>query len=167
MSWLNLFQNTNEMYDVFENAQRIAVSHVTTMMIEEVQDEIKSLGIGSGFGNSVYEPTGEFEEDAWVGDTINEATRNRISQFVEAQMGYDPMRISTIDSDNFIHGSFSEQDYRKYLPDTIFGGNSSPLWGGGWWTKPRDAWSKSIKQFEKKWGKWVKEGFAISGIYLS
>lgn len=162
----NLFQNTQEMYDTFEKAQRIAVAHVTTMMIEEVQSEIDAMGIGIGLLNKVYQPTGEFRE-AWVGDEVSQAIRDRVSQFVEAQMGYDPTMIKTVDPINFTHGSYDIKDTRDILPYLIFGGNSGDLFGQGFWTKERDAWTKATNRFQKSWGKWLRDGFALSGIYLS
>lgn len=163
---LNLFQNTNEMYNVFEKAQRIAVSYVTTKMIQEVQDEIDSMGIGIGLLNKVYQPTGEFRE-AWVGDDVSEAIRDRVSQFVEAQMGYDPSMIKTIDEETFTHANPWETNVPERLPDIIFHGEGHKHFGEGFWTQPRDAWAKSVSRFSKSWGKWLREGFAISGIYLS
>lgn len=164
----NLFQNTNEMYDIFEKAQRIAVAHVTTMMVEEIQKEIDSFGIGTVGFNKVYEGTGEFRE-AWIGDTPNETIRDRVSQFVEAQMGYDPSLITTVDPSNFIHGSnYSDENVPEILPYLIFGGHSGSLFGTDqWYQKPRDAWTKAESVFNKSWKKWLRDGFALSGIYLS
>lgn len=165
------FQNTSEMISVFEKPMRIAISHVITKMIEEVQNEIDSFGVGTVGFNSVYEGTGEFRE-AWTG-TVTPSMIERMydvaisSVTAIGEMGYDSSLIKTSDEANFIHGSrYSNKDAKELLPYIIFEGKAGDFFGNGFWTKERDAWDKSCKRFEKSFSKWLKEGFAISGISI-
>ena len=38
------------------------------------------------------------------------------------------------------------------------------LFGEGYWTKNRDAWSPTIVRMNRSFGKWIVEGFAMSGF---
>lgn len=155
------FKNLSELNLTIDHAQKLAVDYVTNKMVEEIKYIIPHMGIGIGLLNKVYNPTGEFTE-AWISEMAS-----RTSGYVSGTMRYDGNLISTVDKDNFIHGSnYSGVDIKEALPYIIFGGESGDLFGEGFWTNPRDAWTEMINITDKKFNSWIKEGFKLSGLNL-
>ncbi|MEG1353714.1 MAG: hypothetical protein RR255_00330 [Bacilli bacterium] len=155
------FKNLLELNLIADHAQKLAIDYVTDKMVEEIKYIIPHMGIGIGLLNKVYNPTGEFAE-AWTNEMAL-----RTADYVNGVMRYDGNLISTVDETNFIHGSYySGVDVKEALPYIIFGGKSGKLFGDGFWTEPRNAWSEMIKNTDKNFNKWIKEGFKLSGLDL-
>lgn len=152
-----LFRNLQEFYAVIRKNTIIAIDYVTEKMLEELNLQMVSKKIG--LHNSVYQNTGEFYS-AWKSEMAT-----RVGQYFMASVRYDGDSLS-LDPDNFIHGSnfYDVDDVRDILPYLIFGGNSGDLFGEGYWTKNRDAWSPTITRMNRSFGKWIVEGFAMSGF---
>lgn len=116
----------------------------------------------SAYDPSIYERTGEFKE-AWDYETQTK------SSSVESTFEYKPDMMA-VDNAMWQHGSqITTQDWwldsREYLAELIYEGNSSMLWGGGDWTKKRDAWQKLIDDVgDVKFYKWFETGLRKAGL---
>lgn len=150
---MDFLQAPNDILNAVENAIDVVVDKI----IDVMKNEIDNQGIGKG-ENVVYNPTGEFRE-SWVA-----MTKRRLGLVVDGGMTYEP-NLMSLDAENFVHGSkiYDPNDARPFLDDIIFDGNSSDLWGGGWWTAPRDAWSEMEKYVDANIDKWFDDAMAIQG----
>ena len=149
---LELF--TTDIYVAIENAIDIVVDKIIKVM----QDEIDAQKIGIASNNEVYNPTGQFKQ-SWI-----PIVKQRLGLIVEGGMEYEPNMMTSIPN-IFQHGSNipTENDSREYLDDILFEGNSSNLWGGGWWTTPRDAWSEMEKYVDANIDKWFDDAMLLQG----
>ncbi len=149
---LELF--TTDIYVAIENAIDIVVDKVIKVM----QDEIDAQKIGIASNNEVYNPTGQFKQ-SWI-----PMVKQRLGLIIEGGMEYEPNMMTSIPN-IFQHGSNipTENDSREYLDDILFEGNSSNLWGGGWWTTPRDAWSEMEKYVDANIDKWFDDAMLLQG----
>lgn len=149
---LELF--TTDIYVAIENAIDIVVDKIIKVM----QAEIDAQKIGIASNNEVYNPTGQFKQ-SWI-----PMVKQRLGLVVEGGMEYEPNMMSSVPN-IFQHGSNipTENDSREYLDDILFEGNSSNLWGGGWWTTPRDAWSKMEKYVDANIDKWFDDAMSLQG----
>lgn len=149
---LELF--TTDIYVAIENAIDIVVDKIIKVM----QAEIDAQKIGIASNNEVYNPTGQFKQ-SWI-----PMVKQRLGLVVEGGMEYEPNMMSSVPN-IFQHGSNipTENDSREYLDDILFEGNSSNLWGGGWWTTPRDAWSKMEKHVDANIDKWFDDAMSLQG----
>ena len=149
---LELF--TTDIYVAIENAIDIVVDKI----IRAMQDEIDAQKIGIASNNEVYNPTGQFKQ-SWI-----PMVKRRLGLIVEGGMEYEPNMMTSIPN-IFQHGSNipTENDSREYLDDILFEGNSSSLWGGGWWTTPRDAWSEMEKYVDANIDRWFDDAMLLQG----
>lgn len=149
---LELF--TADIYVAIENAIDIVVDKIIKVM----QAEIDAQKIGIASNNEVYNPTGQFKQ-SWI-----PMVKQRLGLIVEGGMEYEPNMMSSVPN-IFQHGSNipTENDSREYLDDILFEGNSSNLWGGGWWTTPRDAWSEMEKYVDANIDKWFDDAMSLQG----
>ena len=149
---LELF--TIDIYVAIENAIDIVVDKIIKVM----QAEIDAQKIGIASNNEVYNPTGQFKQ-SWI-----PMVKQRLGLIVEGGMEYEPNMMSSVPN-IFQHGSNipTENDSREYLDDILFEGNSSNLWGGGWWTTPRDAWSEMEKYVDANIDKWFDDAMSLQG----
>lgn len=158
------FQNTKEMENIFSQIARDAINDITREMKNRIQEEIDKKEIGTGKGE-IYQPTGEFRE-AW----IDEVPKRISSSEYQGEMHYEPYMIRTISPENFIHSSsiVGWEDYPvpEFLPNIIFEGDSGKLFGNGFWTQKRDAWTPMISSMEKSFAKLMRDSFAKKGIKL-
>ena len=145
---------TTDIYVAIENAIDVVVDKIIKVM----QDEIDAQKIGIASNNEVYNPTGQFKQ-SWI-----PMVKQRLGLVVEGGMEYEPNIMSSVPS-IFQHGSNipTENDSREYLDDILFEGNSSNLWGGGWWTTPRDAWSEMEKYVDANIDKWFDDAMSLQG----
>ena len=149
---LELF--TTDIYVAIENAIDIIVDKIIRVM----QDKIDAQKIGIASNNEVYNPTGQFRQ-SWI-----PMVKQRLGLIVEGGMKYEP-NMMTSSPNIFQHGSNipTENDSREYLDDILFEGNSSNLWGGGWWTNPRDAWSEMEKYVDANIDRWFDDAMSLQG----
>lgn len=155
------FRNLNELIMLIDKPTIVAIEYVTDKIIEELQMQISSKGIGLG-NNSFYTSTGEFY-DAWKAEIAT-----RIGNYFQSVV-YFASDTLTNKPDEFIHGSnyYGDSDVRDMMPYIIFGGNSGDLFGNGFWQSARDAWSPTISRLNRSFNKWIIEGFKISGLTIS
>lgn len=153
-----LFKNLSEFYACIHNPTVIAVDYVVDKIMDELEIQMvnKRIGLNS---NSFYTPTGDFYR-AWKSEITT-----RVGQYFTNKVKFDGDSM-TLDPNNFIHGSnyYDVNDVRDIMPDIIFGGQSGDLFGEGFWTHGRDAWSPTISRINKSFGKWIIEGFKYAGF---
>lgn len=155
-----MFSNTKEMEQVFSVAMKSTIDNITEFMEHEIKDEINNEQIGKN--GVMYESTGEFH-DAWK-STKAVGYNNDFT----GKMEYDPDMIHTIDPENFIHGSneFKVNDVSEFLPNIIFEGKAGKLFGQGFWTEPRDAWTPMLKTTDRNFAKLLKQNLRQYGIKI-
>ena len=152
------FHNLSELAVIMEAPSKIAIEYVTDKIIDELNIQIATQKIGLN-SNSFYEPTGEFYS-AWKSE-IN----SRLGEYMSGQVGFDYSTLS-LDMDNFTHGSNYGGDVREFMPDIIFGGRSGGLFGEGFWTQERDAWTPTVEKINASFSMWLREGFAKAGFSI-
>jgi len=162
------FENITQLQMLIGNDLNRAVDYVVDKIVEEMQLQIQKYKIGTN-NNAIYESTGEFF-DAW-----RKNASNVVMGYATGEMVYDTSNMSLSNEmgsypDNFIHGSNVAgqiTDKRLELPDLIFQGLSGNIFGNGFWTKKRDAYTDTMKTLDWKFNKWLKEGMALSGFTLA
>lgn len=150
-------RNPAEVYAIYNESVHNAVQYV----FEQVMVNYKKLIMDIVYSHDPegYERTFEFLE-SWETSTkktdkgaVGELRQN--SSF----MSYNP--------ENFQHGSYytSYGDVSDQLAGIIYGGLSGQLFGEGFWTSPRDAWSPLINELKGgKLKEWFIEGMQRQGI---
>lgn len=105
-----------------------------------------------------YQRTGQFKE-AW--DTNVKSLRN----YIEGEFKYDP-RIMEVNPSLGQHASVITGDpSTSYLADIIYEGLSGHIFGTGYWTQKRDAWSALDKWLSNsKFRQIFEEGMTKAGI---
>lgn len=154
------FKNLQEFYQIMFDPTEMAIDYVCDKILTEL--EIQMVNQGIGMGGVVYEPTGEFYE-AW-----RQGVTQRVGKYIQSNIVYDSDVVHS-DPDNFIHGSnywSGGTDVSEILPDLIFGGTSGELFGTGFWTDKRDAFTPTMKRLNKSFNKWLKEGFKQAGFSI-
>lgn len=155
------FSNLEEFYKVIFDPTQEAIEYVCDKILTELNLQIAQKGIG--MGGSVYDPTGEFYE-AW-----QQGITERVGKHIQTIVGYEADTVHSY-PDDFIHGSnywSGGTDVSDILPDLIFGGKSGDLFGEGFWTDERDAWTPTMNRIEKSFNKWLKEGFKQAGFSIA
>lgn len=152
------FKNLDELYDLFRDPAEQVIDYICAKIIDEININLVQQGIG--LRGNFYEPTGQFYE-AW-----KQGITENVGKLIRGSVGYDSDGMMCV-PDAFIHGSnywSGGDDVRDILPDLIFGGKSGGIFGQGFWTDERDAWSPTIAKIDASFDKWVKEGFRQAGV---
>lgn len=156
------FRNLNELINLFTNPTTVAIDYVTNKIIEELQMQMVDMKIGLN-NNSFYNPTGEFY-DAW-----KQGIASNLNDVFSSDIHYDSSDM-TSDPNNWTHGSnywSSGDDVRDMMPYIIFGGHSGDIFGQGFWTQKRDAFTPTMQRVSRSFNKWMIKGFKLSGISLT
>lgn len=155
------FRNLEEFIMQMIDPTELAIDYVCDKILDELNIQMVSKGIGT-HSNQFYDNTGEFYE-AW-----KQGLNQRIGNFIKGSVYYDENEVHANPS-TFTHGSYfwsGGDDVSDILPDLIFGGKSGDIFGTGFWTDERDAWTPTINRLNKSFGKWLKEGFKKSGFII-
>ena len=154
---MGMFKNLNEFYVLINSCTTRTIAYVVDKIFDELNVQMINKRIG--LHDSYYQPTGDFYS-AWKADVAS-----RVGEFFQTSIRFDGDSM-TLDPDNFVHGSryYETEDVRDMMPYLIFGGNSGGLFGDGYWTKNRDAWSRTISRIDRSFNKWIVEGFKINGF---
>ena len=154
---LATFKNLSEFYNLIDKATIKTIDYVTDRLVSELNANMIEKGIG--LHDSFYSQTGDFYT-AWKTEIAS-----RVGEYFSSSLRFDgdSMRL---DPDNFTHGSnyYDINDVRDIMPYIIFGGMAGDLFGAGYWTRKRDAWSPTMSRMDRSFGKWLKEGFAQNGF---
>ena len=154
------FKNLEEFYAIIGNPTNKAIDYVVDKILTELNLQMVNKKIGLN-ENAFYSPTGEFY-NAWRADITT-----RVGQYFKTSVSFHGDELS-VDPDNFVHGSnfYGIDDVRDIMPYIIFGGNSGDLFGKGFWTKRRDAWSPTISRLNRSFSRWIVEGFSSAGFQV-
>lgn len=158
-------KNDQQLRSLMKPGFRSAIQYVLDKIGDENQLAIMQEIYYAGAGPSDYEQTGEFGR-AW--DTAIHTTAN-IGHDAEGQFFYAPSKITTVNGELGQHASVvTGQDSREYLAEIIYEGMAGDIYGQGFWTKKRDAWSVLIKRIGKRNMKqWMKEGLEYAGFNVT
>jgi len=156
------FRNLDEFLKIISDPTEHAINYICDKILTELEVQMVSQGIGTR-SNSFYQNTGEFY-NAW-----KQGITENVRGYIKNKVYYDPSEVHS-DPSNFVHGSYywsGGDDVSDILPDLIFGGKSGGLFGEGFWTDERDAWSPTMSRLNKSFGKWLKEGFYEAGFSIT
>lgn len=154
------FRNLHEFYKLMVEPTNTAIDYVCDKILTELEVQLVNQGIGTH--DSFYENTGEFYE-AWKQSLVQ-----RVGDYISSKVYYDENEVTAV-PERFTHGSFywtGGDDVSNILPDLIFGGKSGDLFGTGYWTDKRDAWTPTMNRLDRSFNKWIKEGFKKGGFNI-
>ena len=143
---------------------RIIVETILENIQEVNKDTIDKIVYGAGTPNE-YHRTGQFADLAWD-NRINHSTLYEIEgEFYYKPDGMTDIHPSLRDSQQY--GS-AGQDERAYLAEIIYEGVAGHIFGEGFWTKSRDAWSELVKIVgSDKMRKWIIKGANKARLTIS
>lgn len=151
-----MINNQSELDKAIALQVSIALGYAIDKLLDELKGNIDRIVYGAGSPN-YYERTMEFEK-SW--ETSKPVIKGK---FAEAELFQNPMSMS-LDRDNYTHGSNypKANDVREGLADIIFNGESGLLFGEGFWTQARDAWTPTVECLDNgKFMAWFNEGMRL------
>lgn len=135
--------------------------NIKTKNKEKIQEIVYNAG-----SPSMYNRTGEFLE-SWGGETY------QTGEGAEAMFEYQPDKLSlgSADPGDASYGQHvsvvTGADVRNALAYIIFKSGAYPLWGGGYWSSPRDAWQALLQIVGgADMRKWVEAGAKKAGLKI-
>ena len=152
-------QITNEaqLVSIFVPKLKEAVNYVVQKIWNENRELVRLI-VYESYQPSMYERTGEFKE-AW------DTSVKRVGNYIEGEFKYDP-RIMEVNPFLGQHASvITGEPSTTYLADIIYQGLSGHIFGTGYWTQKRDAWSALDKWLSNTtFRKIFEEGMTKAGI---
>ena len=114
-----------------------------------------------------YQRTYEFRDDAWDG-RITDVSKDTVT----GEFEYLPNRITTVEPG--VHASiFSDygelDDIRPYLAEIIYEGLAGHIFGTGFWTNGRDAWTELLRIAKVDGSlmrRWITAGARKAGLLI-
>lgn len=158
------FDNDQQLNNIFHEIAKKVVENVSEKIVEEVKrqiDENVYIHGRSFYARGSGRPTYEFRE-SWKHEI--EDSGSTIQGIIKQNY-----QMMSLDAENFIHGSmfYKDEDVREYLAAIINEGSAGPIFGYGFWTRPRPFWDEAMKIFENGTiDKWIKQEFKNYGIDL-
>ena len=135
-------------------------------LIEQLVYEASGAGYTGGASaysnnpdvDAYYKRTGEFKE-AW------ETSAKTVGDIAEGSFNYAPETL-TVNYDEWQHGSKVDREpMTTYLADIIYNGTAGDIFGEGYWTKKRDAWSVLEKWLSvAKFREIYEDGMSKAGL---
>ena len=120
-------------------------------------DLINSVVYGAGYPTE-YHRTGQFADLAWDATV----TKNTLYE-TEGEFKYNPEGM-TDPHESVVDGT----DMREYLTEIIYEGVAGHIFGEGFWTKPRDAWTKLVEIVGSDTMKnWIDQGARKARLAIS
>lgn len=171
---MTIFQDENSIKKFLQPKIEIIVNEILAGIEEWNKKEIERNVYNKGTP-SYYERTEpEFNfESAW-GGKIKESNLN----FVEGEFEYKPDNMSLgyeIDGQHSAvypskkYGTDAGFDIRPYLAEIIYEGLAGDVFGHGFWTEKRDAWSALLKIAKvdgPKMKTWINKGARKAGLKI-
>lgn len=162
-------KNDRELIQIFKPMLKEAVEYVLDKVLEANEDKILEKVYGAG-EPEVYDRSYEFLK-AWD-KAVH--TASHLGHDVEGSFYYNPssMTVGSTSPDAYdfaqhigVGGEYMGRDAREYLADIIYQGMAGDLFGRGYWTKRRDAFSALVKYVGKeRFDKWMMDGFRKAGV---
>ena len=149
---------SNDIYSglVFKSA--IALDYAMEKLLEQLKINIEKIVYGAGSPN-YYERTMEFL-NSW--ETSKPIIKGNI---VESELFQNTFAMQS-DPDNFTHGSYwyTNNDVREFMAEIIFEGLSGPMFGTGFWSVARDAWTPTLIHLENgDFDRWFADAMRMQG----
>lgn len=139
---------------------RIIVETILEKITKENEELINEIVYGAAPSGSPkeYHRTGQFADLAWAHDITKDTTYE-----IDGEFKYNPDGM--YDS----HPSVvSGEDMREYLAEIIYNGVAGHIFGTGFWTEKRDAWTALIKVVgSNTMRSWIKEGANKAQLKIS
>lgn len=151
-------RNDIELRAMLMPALKEAVDYVVQKILEENEKIIEEVIYSSPSSTNWYQRTGQFKE-AWKADA------KTVGNVAEGTFEYDPSKLTTNYKD-WQHGSKVDQEpMTTYLADIIYNGTAGDIFGEGYWTKKRDAWSVLEKWLSvAKFREIYEDGMSKAGL---
>lgn len=172
---INQALNDDELKQVLKPALKTAVEYLLNHISEENQYAIMhEVYYGAVGEEGWYNRTGEFanawEKQVHTGRNLNHTVEGRF-YYSPNLMKYNPSQgqhgTPTGAPESEIPNLGYQQDIRPYLAEIIYQGLSGRVFGDGYWTKKRDAWSLLEKRLGKNVLKKIfKEGLESAGLQI-
>lgn len=136
---------------------RIIVETILEKITKENEELINEIVYGAGTPDE-YHRTGQFADLAWAHDITKETTYE-----IDGEFKYNPEGMYDT------HPSIvSGEDIREYLAEIIYNGVAGHIFGTGFWTEKRDAWTALIKVVgSNTMRNWIKEGANKAQLKIS
>ena len=131
------------------------VNELVDEILKEIQDSMirEVYSPWSPTYQRLFDNGGLFDSYIKIGA---QGSSNIAGYTVEGKVDQDPMRMIN-DPAHFVHGSFNYEtdDVRSFLTELVVEGKSGPMFGDGFWTRPRDFYQPVIDwldngNFDKK-----------------
>ena len=136
----------------------IALDYAMERLLMELQENIEKIVYGAG-DPGYYVRTMQFLT-SW--ETSKPIIKGNI---IESDLFQNKFAMQS-DPDNFIHGSnfFRQNDVTAFMADIIFEGLSGPMFGDGFWTVARDAWTPTLIHLENgDFDRWFADAMRMQG----
>lgn len=148
----NLMEVKQFLQPKLETIVETVLEHIKQENISKINEIIYSVNTPAPEG---YERTYEFRDNAWS-DTITDSSLDEI----EGEFKYDPSHMVDIhESKGMSKYGAAGLDEREYLADIIYNGVAGHIFGTGFWTEKRDAWTALIKVVGSDTMKqWIEDG---------
>ena len=142
---------------------RIIVETILEKITKENKDLINEIVYGAGTPDE-YQRTTQFADFAWAHDITKDTTYE-----IDGEFKYNPEGMDDIHPSQAKYGSKSPgQDERAYLAEIIYNGVAGHIFGTGFWTEKRDAWTALIKVVGSNTMKsWINDGANKAHLKIS
>lgn len=136
---------------------RIIVETILEKITKENEELINEIVYGAGIPEE-YNRTGQFADLAWAHDITKDTTYEIDGEFKYNSDGMYDTHPSVV----------SGEDMREYLAEIIYNGVAGHIFGTGFWTEKRDAWTALIKVVgSDTMRSWIKEGANKAQLKIS
>lgn len=150
-------RNPTQLNNVFVPKLKQAVDYVVQKIWNENRELVRLI-VYESYQPSMYERTGEFKE-AW------DTSVKSLGSYIEGEFKYDPKTMVANPALGQHASVVTGEPSASYLADIIYQGLAGHIFGTGYWTKKRDAWSALDKWLTNNtFRKIFEEGMTKAGI---
>lgn len=142
---------------------RIIVETILEKITKENEELINEIVYGAGTPEK-YHRTGQFADLAWAHDITKDTTYE-----INGEFKYNPDGMyDTHPSQAPYQRKDPGEDERGYLAEIIYNGVAGHIFGTGFWTEKRDAWTALVKVVgSNTMRSWIKEGANKAQLKIS
>ena len=149
---------SSEVYSALVLKGAVALDYAMEKLLMKLQENIEKIVYGAG-SPEYYGRTNEF---LYSWETSKPIIKGNI---IESDL-FQNMFAMHSDPENFIHGSnyYKQDDITAYMADIIFEGLAGPMFGSGFWTVARDAWTPTLIHLKNgDFDRWFADGMRMQG----